>query len=177
MLKRTAGDVEAGKALYKDAEFFTFCSAVVSRKVMEADIGDIAYCPYVVFAYEAEKPGNGRRRAPDAAGRAVSAIRSTHCWARSSDLPPKACDTGPRGWTPAARICPTKPMPDAGGVFFRPIAAMRLGSESSLTHPCRSSVRSCHLRGGELFGQRQRRPVAGQAAFADLPERPIDGLS
>lgn len=58
MLKRTATDVDAGKALYKEAEFFTFCSAVVSRKVMEADIGDIAYCPYVVFAYETEeKPG------------------------------------------------------------------------------------------------------------------------
>lgn len=58
MLKRTASDVDAGKALYKDAEFFTFCSAVVSRKVMEADIGDIAYCPYVVFVYEAEaNPG------------------------------------------------------------------------------------------------------------------------
>lgn len=53
MLKRTAGDVGATKELYKDAEFFTFCSAVVSRKVMEGDIGDIAYCPYVVFVYEA----------------------------------------------------------------------------------------------------------------------------
>ena len=52
MLKRTAGDVGATKELYKDAEFFTFCSAVVSRKVMEGDIGDIAYCPYVVFVYE-----------------------------------------------------------------------------------------------------------------------------
>ena len=52
MLKRTAGDVGATKDLYKDAQFFTFCSAVVSRKVMEGDIGDIAYCPYVVFVYE-----------------------------------------------------------------------------------------------------------------------------
>ena len=52
MLKRTAGDVGADKELYKDAEFFTFCSAVVSRSVMEGDIGDIAYCPYVVFIYE-----------------------------------------------------------------------------------------------------------------------------
>lgn len=58
MLKRTAGDVGATKALYKDAEFFTFCSAVLSRQVMEADAGDIAYCPYVVFVYEkAETPG------------------------------------------------------------------------------------------------------------------------
>ena len=41
MLKRTAGDVGATKELYKEAEFFTFCSAVVSRKVMEGDINDI----------------------------------------------------------------------------------------------------------------------------------------
>lgn len=57
MLKRTAGDVGATKEIYKDAQFFTFCSAVVSRKVMEGDAGDIAYCPYVVFVYE--KPDAG----------------------------------------------------------------------------------------------------------------------
>ncbi|MGJ8570122.1 MAG: DUF302 domain-containing protein [Hoeflea sp.] len=81
MLKRTATDVDAGKALYKDAEFFTFCSAVVSRKVMEAEIGDIAYCPYVVFAYETEeKPGAvtvGFRTLPAGAERdAVNALLS-----------------------------------------------------------------------------------------------------
>jgi uncharacterized protein (DUF302 family) len=81
MLKRTATDVDAGKALYKDAEFFTFCSAVVSRKVMEADIGDIAYCPYVVFAYETEeKPGAvtvGFRTLPEGGERdAVNALLS-----------------------------------------------------------------------------------------------------
>ena len=57
MLKRTAADVGATKEIYKDAQFFTFCSAVVSRKVMEGDAGDIAYCPYVVFVYE--KPDAG----------------------------------------------------------------------------------------------------------------------
>jgi len=81
MLKRTATDVDADKALYKDAEFFTFCSAVVSRKVMEADIGDIAYCPYVVFAYETEeKPGAvtvGFRTLPEGGERdAVNALLS-----------------------------------------------------------------------------------------------------
>ena len=81
MLKRTATDVDAGKALYKDAEFFTFCSAVVSRKVMEAEIGDIAYCPYVVFAYEpAETPGKvtvGFRMLPEGGERdAVNALLS-----------------------------------------------------------------------------------------------------
>jgi hypothetical protein len=73
MLKRTAGDVGAAKPLYKDAEFMQFCSAVVSRAVMEADIGNIAYCPYIVFAYEAEaKPGAvtvGFRRLPKGDGR------------------------------------------------------------------------------------------------------------
>tara|TARA_R110002020_G_scaffold14638_12_gene51848 strand:+ start:317 stop:775 length:459 start_codon:yes stop_codon:yes gene_type:complete len=73
MLKRTAGDVGATKELYKDAEFFTFCSAVVSRAVMEADIGDIAYCPYVVFVYEdAATPGKvtiGHRTLPEGGAR------------------------------------------------------------------------------------------------------------
>ena len=68
MLKRTAGDVGATKELYKDAQFFSFCSAVVSRKVMEADSSDIAYCPYVVFVHEdAATPGKvavGFRKLP-----------------------------------------------------------------------------------------------------------------
>jgi uncharacterized protein (DUF302 family) len=73
MLKRTANDVGAAKLLYKDAEFMQFCSAVVSRSVMEADIGNIAYCPYIVFAYEAKAtPGKvvvGYRRLPKGDGR------------------------------------------------------------------------------------------------------------
>lgn len=68
MLKRTAGDVGATKELYKNAEFMTFCSAVLSRKVMEADSGDIVYCPYALFIYEkAETPGEvtvGFRKLP-----------------------------------------------------------------------------------------------------------------
>jgi uncharacterized protein (DUF302 family) len=73
MLKRTAEDVGATKALYKDAEFVQFCSAVVSRAAMEADIGNIAFCPYVLFVYEAEAtPGTvtvGFRRLPAGDGR------------------------------------------------------------------------------------------------------------
>lgn len=73
MLKRTSSDVGGSTALYRDAEFFQFCSAVVSRKAMEAEIGNIAFCPYVLFAYEAESdPGTvvvGFRRLPDGAGR------------------------------------------------------------------------------------------------------------
>lgn len=73
MLKRTAADVGGADPLYKDAEFFQFCSAVVSRAAMEADIGNIAFCPYVLFVYEPEKtPGTvtvGFRRLPDGKGR------------------------------------------------------------------------------------------------------------
>lgn len=73
MLKRTAVDVGSSVALYKDAEFFQFCSAVVSRTAMETDIENIAFCPYVLFVYEPEAaPGSvtvGFRRLPDGPGR------------------------------------------------------------------------------------------------------------
>ncbi len=73
MLKRTAADVGSAVQLYKNAEFFQFCSAVMSRAAMEADIGNIAYCPYVLFVYETEAtPGTvtvGFRRLPDGPGR------------------------------------------------------------------------------------------------------------
>jgi hypothetical protein len=58
MLERTGPDVGSTKPLYARAEFFTFCSAKFSRAMMEADLGNIAFCPYVVFIYEAaDKPG------------------------------------------------------------------------------------------------------------------------
>ncbi|MEP4033630.1 DUF302 domain-containing protein [Roseibium polysiphoniae] len=53
MLARTKDDVGGAKDLYANAEAMLFCSANLSRKVMEADIANIAYCPYAVFAYEA----------------------------------------------------------------------------------------------------------------------------
>lgn len=82
MLKRTAGDVGATKEIYKDAQFFTFCSAVVSRKVMEGDAGDIAYCPYVVFVYEKPDAGGkttvGFRKLPAGGARdEVNALLTT----------------------------------------------------------------------------------------------------
>lgn len=73
MLQRTAQDVGASKQLYRGAEIFQFCSAVVSRAVMEENIENIAFCPYVLFVYEAEaEPGMvkvGFRRLPDGEGR------------------------------------------------------------------------------------------------------------
>ncbi len=58
MLDRTAGDVGGSKRIYVNAELVQFCSAVLSRKVMEADPANIAFCPYILFAYErADQPG------------------------------------------------------------------------------------------------------------------------
>lgn len=52
MLDRTAADVGASKRIFKGAEIFSFCSAVMSRDVLEHDASNIAYCPYVIFVYE-----------------------------------------------------------------------------------------------------------------------------
>ena len=58
MLERTGADVGSTKPLYAHAEFMTFCSAKLSRAMMEADPANIGFCPYVVFVYEAAgKPG------------------------------------------------------------------------------------------------------------------------
>jgi uncharacterized protein (DUF302 family) len=35
--------------LFEAADIFLFCSAVLSRKVMEADPMNIAHCPYSIF--------------------------------------------------------------------------------------------------------------------------------
>lgn len=58
MLKRTRSAVGSDKEIYKNAELVQFCSAVLSRNMMEADPGNIAFCPYVIFYYEkADEPG------------------------------------------------------------------------------------------------------------------------
>jgi uncharacterized protein (DUF302 family) len=58
MLERTGADVGSTTPIYKQAEYFTFCSAKLSRATMEADAANIGYCPYVIFVYEtAAAPG------------------------------------------------------------------------------------------------------------------------
>lgn len=73
MLQRTAADVGATEKLYRNAEFLQFCSAVVSREVMEENIINIAYCPYIVVVYETEAEAGtvnvGFRRLPEGEGR------------------------------------------------------------------------------------------------------------
>jgi len=57
MLKRTQDDL-GGKQLYHNAEYMVFCSASMSRKMMEADIHNIGFCPFVITVYEtSDNPG------------------------------------------------------------------------------------------------------------------------
>ena len=69
MLNRTAADVGAAAQIYSQADVYLFCSAVLSRKMMEADPDNIAHCPYAVFVYElADNLGTihvGYRHMPD----------------------------------------------------------------------------------------------------------------
>jgi len=59
MLNRTAADTGSAKTVYAAADSWQFCSAVLSRKMVEASVINIAYCPYVVFAYATvDEPNN-----------------------------------------------------------------------------------------------------------------------
>ncbi|WP_425091925.1 DUF302 domain-containing protein [Tropicimonas sp. S265A] len=52
MLARTAGDVGSDVLLFDAAQVFQFCSATLSRKVMEADPMNIVHCPYGIFVVD-----------------------------------------------------------------------------------------------------------------------------
>ena len=51
MLERTREDVGSDVVLFTGATIYNFCSATVSRQVIEADINNIIYCPYSIYAY------------------------------------------------------------------------------------------------------------------------------
>ncbi|QIE47203.1 DUF302 domain-containing protein [Pseudohalocynthiibacter aestuariivivens] len=75
MLARTAADVGSDTVLFKEADVFLFCSAQLSRKVMEADPMNIAHCPYGIFV--AEREGEvmiGYRTYPDGPMKEVQAL-------------------------------------------------------------------------------------------------------
>ena len=58
MLERTRDDVGGSKNIYKNAEAIGFCSATLSRKMMESDPHHIVFCPYTIVIYElTEQPG------------------------------------------------------------------------------------------------------------------------
>lgn len=55
MLERTKEDVGSTVTIFDRAEVYSFCSASISRKVMEADPMNLQFCPYGIFVMQ--KPG------------------------------------------------------------------------------------------------------------------------
>lgn len=51
MLERTGKDLGMTTKIFHDGLAYSFCSAAVSRKTMEADPHNIAYCPYAIVVY------------------------------------------------------------------------------------------------------------------------------
>jgi uncharacterized protein (DUF302 family) len=49
MLERTKGDVGSDVTIFTGANVYNFCSARVSRAVMEADPMNLQFCPYGIF--------------------------------------------------------------------------------------------------------------------------------
>lgn len=75
MLNRTAEDVGSDVKLFEAADIFVFCSASLSRKVMEADPMNIAHCPYGIFV--ADRDGEvmiGHRTYPEGPMKEVEAL-------------------------------------------------------------------------------------------------------
>lgn len=80
MLRRTGADIGAASEIFTRAESFQFCSAVLSRRMMEADPVNIGLCPHIVFAYELPaEPGKvyvGYRRLPGSGSEASRAAQA-----------------------------------------------------------------------------------------------------
>ncbi|HUW29226.1 MAG TPA: DUF302 domain-containing protein [Sulfuriferula sp.] len=51
MLDNTAAAVGDTKKIYLNAEQMEFCSATISRQMMEADPHSVAMCPYIISVY------------------------------------------------------------------------------------------------------------------------------
>lgn len=58
MLQRTGEDVGDARPIYKNAQAVEFCSATLSREMMQADPHNIVFCPYTIVIYElVDDPG------------------------------------------------------------------------------------------------------------------------
>jgi uncharacterized protein (DUF302 family) len=58
MLERTGKDLGATKQVYVNGEQFEFCSATLSRAMMEADPHAIVMCPYIISVYTLPNDGD-----------------------------------------------------------------------------------------------------------------------
>ena len=75
MLERTKADVGSDVTIFDRAEVYSFCSAALSRKVMEADPMNLQFCPYGIFVMqmpgEEGKTTIGYRTMPEGAMKEV----------------------------------------------------------------------------------------------------------
>ena len=51
MLARTGADIGARRKVFEQAEIIEFCSASLSRRMMEADPHNIVLCPFAISVY------------------------------------------------------------------------------------------------------------------------------
>ncbi|MFT5066316.1 MAG: hypothetical protein ACJAXK_001793 [Yoonia sp.] len=78
MLNRTGADVGSDIVIFDAADIFLFCSASLSRQVMEADPMNIAHCPYGIFvADQAGQVVIGYRNYPAGEMQAVQSLLDT----------------------------------------------------------------------------------------------------
>lgn len=58
MLERTRDATGSSVVIFTQADIYSFCSATVSRAVMEINPANVQFCPYTIFAYETpDAPG------------------------------------------------------------------------------------------------------------------------
>jgi uncharacterized protein (DUF302 family) len=75
MLNRTGEDVGSDVEIFDAADIFLFCSAIVSRSVMEADPMNVIHCPYNIFVLEKDgKVQVGHRTYPEGPMQEVQAL-------------------------------------------------------------------------------------------------------
>jgi uncharacterized protein (DUF302 family) len=78
MLERTKADVGSDKTIFLRADVYSFCSASLSRKVMEADPMNVQFCPYDIFVLQfPDSPDQttiGYRKFPDGPMKEVEAL-------------------------------------------------------------------------------------------------------
>ncbi len=78
MLERTKADVGSDKTIFLNADIYSFCSAAISRKVMEADPMNLQFCPYDIFVMVSpdtpDETTIGYRSMPEGAMKEVEAL-------------------------------------------------------------------------------------------------------
>ncbi|MEX5727666.1 uncharacterized protein Ga0609869_001019 [Rhodovulum iodosum] len=81
MLERTKADVGSDVTIFLKADIFSFCSAKLSRKVMEAEPMNIKFCPYDIFVLQfPDSPDEttiGYRQFPEGPMKEVEALLDT----------------------------------------------------------------------------------------------------